>query len=385
MKALSRKSDTRRIFANEAVKLLSIPAFYICVLLCCGLNIYMLWYGVGYKLESINADIAFLKEDAGGFGGEYYYDYYGHSDFQTVCAYAKGERAYGNLTNRLIDSNYARLLKRVKTMKPEEKNSISFTGLHRLHIFFYGSYVKYLIIESMLLIMLAVFYAMHFENYHHTGDITAVCKYKNTLVRMKLLAAAVFALLLNVVLWLFSFLAYFSLIDYSGIWDSYISSVYNADRRVISDLYLYNYPYVTWKPMTQASYLLATVGVVSLLLLFAVLLAAACSLCFQNDIEAFMVIVGGVFLMYCLGTLIQPGSFLEFVFQLTPVHLISKCGYWFMDYAPGDSYPAYEWLVGVVWIVLLLLVVLRQLIGRKRNKLFTSAFFARMQNSRKSA
>ena len=361
MKALSRKSDTRRIFANEAVKLLSMPAFYICVLLCIGFNIYMLWDSVGYKLEVIKADIAFFENDEGGFGAEYYYDYYGQSDFQTVCAYAKRERTYDSFASRLIAGNYARLLNRVKTMKPEEKNSISFTGVHRLHIFFYGSYVKYLIIESMLLIMLAVSYAMHFENYHHTGDITDVCKYKKVLVRMKLLAAAAFGLLLSLVLWLFSFLVYFSLIHYSGVWDSYISSVYNADRRVINDLYLYDYPYVTWKPMTQADYLLATVGVVFLLLLFAVLLAAVCSLCFQNDIEALMVIVGGAFLLYCLGNLMQPGNFLQFILQLTPVHLISKCGYWFMDYAPGDSYPAYEWLVAVVWILPLLFVVLRRM------------------------
>lgn len=349
---MKRISEVKQIVYNEAVKLLWMPAFYIYVLMCIGFNIYLFCNGVGYKLESIHADIDALQESGDDFANDIHYDYYGQSDFSTVLSYAKGERVYSRFANKCIDNNYAKLESRARTMEPEEQNSASFTGNHRLHQFLYSEFIRCLIVESVILIVLVVVYSMHFEKYYQTHELVLSCKYGIFLIKVKLFVAGVYSLLLCVVLWFSCLIMYFSVIDYSGIWKSYISSNYNVDKRTVNDLYLYVYPYVTWKPETQAAYFVKTIGISVLILIFTILLSGIAALYFDNDIKVMMFLVGGCCLMYCMGNLLQPNNILEYVFKLTPVHLITKCGFWFMDYAPGDSYSGYEILTVMIGILL---------------------------------
>ena len=74
-----------------------------------------------------------------------------------------------------------------------------------------------------------------------------------------------------------------------------------------------------------------------------------------------------VFGLYALGNLIQVPNLLDFVLKCNPIHLTLKSGYWFMDYAAGDSYPGYEWLTCAMWILIggaSLATVLKRLISR---------------------
>ena len=93
-----------------------------------------------------------------------------------------------------------------------------------------------------------------------------------------------------------------------------------------------------------------TSDIVFLLFLFMVLLMGMLSRWLNHSVKVVSVIIIFSFVLFFLGNEIGFPNGMEYVLKCNPVHLILKSGYWFMDYAPGDSYPLYELLTVVVWI-----------------------------------
>lgn len=339
----------REIFKLELKKLYTMPMVYVLALICILFNIFLFWDGVGYFLEGIQNDAKMLKTDKEQFVNTYTYDSYKALDLEKIKSYATWGKQLSVSARELLDANYEKLMVRMDGMSEEEKNSLSFTGAYGLHNFLFGSLFQAMIIEGMILIGAIVIYSMHFEINHQTDDLVWCTKNGGRLYFVKLLASGVFALGMAFVVMVITFFYYFSMVDYSSVWNSYVSSSFNAAKRVINNLYLVYYPYITWEPMTIAQYFVESLLLILFIYLFTILLIGIMAKRIKNSFFVLASIGSVAVVMHLLSNEIYIPNCLDYLLKFNPVHLIAKSGYWFMDYAPGDSYPFYELLTLFIW------------------------------------
>lgn len=340
------------MYRLELEKLYQMPVFYVLVIMCIAWNSYLFWDAKGYRIEEIRYDISYMQEHPDAFAQNYFVDYYNTLDMYKIQRFAKGETVYNDFMSKSIEKNYGKLKVRAEEMSDAEKNSLLFTGGYKLHIFLFQNMFQTFIAEGVLLIGLVVLYSMHFEKYHHTEELMLVSKTGKDLFRIKLLVSGLFALLLSGLVIFISLGIYFISIDYSSIWNCFISSNYNAGARIINDLYRVVYPYITWVPMTVGQYFWASFGIICGLFLFMILFTGMLSRWMNHSVKVVSAVMLFFFMLYFLGNELAVSNGMEYVLKCNPVHLFLKSGYWFMDYAPGDTYPLYELLTVVVWIVL---------------------------------
>lgn len=333
----------------EFEKLYRMPVFYGLVLMCIAFNVFLFWDGKGNQTEFIQDMVNERNEHTEEFEKDFFYDHYVDLDLKQIAEYAKWEKQFDDLTESLLRANYEKLRVRAEEMQETEKNSVTFTGECGLHSFLFGDYWKYLIGEGALLILVTVLYLMHYEEYQHTEELVAASRIGTGLYRVKLFVSGGFALFLTAFVMLVSLGIYFLKIDNSSVWDCFVSSNYNTERRTVNGLYLVVYPYITWSPMAIRQYFLSVSGITLLLFLFMILFAGLVAGHWKNSITALSVVVIYFMVLYFLGNEIVIPNWLEYIVQCNPVHLVMKCGYWFMDYAPGDTYPFYELFTVLVW------------------------------------
>lgn len=347
---MGKAENLKTMIKMEWEKLYRMPVLYLLALGCIFFNLFLIWDGKGHQLEEMRCDMVLLEEKKENFSKVYGYDYYGTVDMGQVKNYAARNQTFSPRAEQLLESNYKKLEVRAANMTDAEKNSPSFTGAYRLHQFLFGFLLKCIIIEGILLIMGIVIYSMHFEVYYQTEEQVWSSKNGERIYRIKLLVSGGFALVLSMGVMAVSLVYYFHIIDYSSIWNSYVSSNFNTERRTVNDLYLLVYPYITWVPLTIRQYLLASILLILVIFLFAVLFTATLAKKQKNSLQVLFFLVGFFFLLYLLGNQILLPGCLEYVLKCNPVHLILKSGCWFMDYAPGDTYPCYEILTMFIWI-----------------------------------
>lgn len=334
---------------KELYKCFAMPAFYVLLLFSLGFNLFLLYDGLAYKMEAIHYDAALLKEDPALFAESYESDAYQKLDMQEVFSLAAGDAGYGNLTEHLIRKQYARLQERADSMTEEEKNSLTFTGEDHLHAFLFEYYTKAICVESVLIVLLIFVYSLHYERMYQTEELVLATKCGKEIYAVKDRAAAYVSLLLLALLWTVSYGIYFVLVDYSCIWLSGISSSYNAFRRTVNGMYLCYYPCVTWVPFSFVQYFIANLFVVLGILAVVMLYVSFLAKKIKHTLALLMLFFISTALLYVVGNMLPVSGPLEYVCKLNPVHLVTKCGYWFMDYAPGDTYPIYECLTLFVW------------------------------------
>lgn len=349
---MKRDPAKRGLIKWELEKLYKMPAFYMLLVLCLVMNLYLVWNFFGYRQAELHEAAAMLESEPDVLRQALYYDYYSGLDFGQVEELARRETEFSPAAQAQIASNYAALQERADSMTETEQKSLSYGGAFRLHERLFGIYLPLITAEGMVMIFLTAVYSLHFEKYFGTEDLLLSSRTGPPGLRTRLLAAAVFAAALCLVLLAVSLSAWFAAVDYAGLWDSYVSSSYNADRRTVNDWYLYVYPYVTWQPVTVAGYLAASLGVLLGLWLMMWLLSGALALTERNSLGCVAAAAAGTFGLYGAGNLIQIPNLADYVLKCSPVHLLLKSGYWFMDYAAGDSYPAYEAVTVCVWILL---------------------------------
>lgn len=340
----------RELFMGEFRKLYQMPVFYLLLIFCIGVNVFFIWDSVVHKLEAIEEERVWMMEDPKGYGDTWYFDAYGETSFDQIESMACRDKTFDGLAGRWVSGNYDKLEERAETMSVEEKESLSFTGGYKLHSYLFVGLMPLLAAEGMLMLFLATVYLLHFEGYFRTEDLMLTTRTGPRMYVVKLAAAGAFGFILCVALVCASLGIWFSLIDYSSVWDSYVSSVFNAEKRTINEWYIVFYPFVTWRPMTIAGYLKASLGILLLLYIMAWVLSGIGALLIR---QSFLLLAcAGITVtgLYAVGNLVQIPGLINFVLKCNPVHLILKGGYWFMDYAAGDTYPGYEWLTCGLWI-----------------------------------
>lgn len=215
------RNQKKVIFRMEFQKLCQMPVFYLLVLMFIGFNLWLFLDSKSYYIEAIQSDSKLLEESPEQFGEIYAYELDAKVDLLEIKEMAQRYEAYEKESEQIISANYGRLQQRADSMEAEEKDSLTFTGAYRLHSFLFSYYLKYMMIECLIIIVLAVIYSMHFEVLHNTEDLVLVSKTGPNVFKIKLRAAFLFAMLLSLIIMGVSLGVYFGIVNYAEIWGAY--------------------------------------------------------------------------------------------------------------------------------------------------------------------
>lgn len=219
----------------------------------------------------------------------------------------------------------------------------------------YKIFFKALLSEGILLGILSMLFLLDHERSNRT--VAAVCSSRTgrKLWRTKVLAGVTAALAMYFLLTVLSFAAFFSLWDWSGVWDASMASQFNTGIFLQSD---YNYdasrPFLPWADFTAGSYLLAMLVLGAALTVVFTLLAAVFGVLVGNAYAAALAMVIFViaswsvwytsYLQNCWAVFL-PLSFL-------PASLWDQCLGWFTDGGIMYFIPWQETATTALWLVL---------------------------------
>ena len=149
--------------------------------------------------------------------------------------------------------------------------------------FLYKIFFKALLMEGVLLGALSMLCLLDHERANRTTAALCVSRTGRRLWRTKAAAGVTAALALYLLLAVASFMLYFALWDYSGVWGASMASQFNTGIWSRSDVqYETSRPFIPWADFTAGTYLLSAVGLGAALTVVFTLLAAVCGILAGN-------------------------------------------------------------------------------------------------------
>ncbi|MGM9988853.1 MAG: hypothetical protein ACI35O_16725 [Bacillaceae bacterium] len=170
-----------------------------------------------------------------------------------------------------IDTNFNEVEKRFnKLIEDEEYKSWFFAAdPYRMHSHLFRSIMKMIVVEGALMVVLLSAYIACFERDNRTSHLTFSTKIGRTLMVRKWFASLFGTTLAFSILVGITLVTYFTVYDYSGLWNVPITSGLNWE---------YNLPYVTWWKLSFLSYLLLVILIIFITLLLISTLTFALSI-----------------------------------------------------------------------------------------------------------
>ena len=256
---------------------------------------------------------------------------------------------------KLMLDKYSALQKVVnEKAKNDESLTLYFAGAtHYRHQLLFSTLMGWLLTEGALVSGLLVLLSVGYEQIHGTESIVYSTKKGRQVLRPKLAASVSAGLGVFALLALLTFLIYFSVNEYEGVWRSSVSSLFNY--RI--DLVTGNRPFITWYSFSILTYFMAMLGMGLGLVLCFSLLAFGIGMWVRNSYIAFL-----VFLVVNAVTVVIPlqipqtmpvGLAIKYFAVLTPTLLWLKHGIWFTDGDIDIVWKHFETLGLVVSLVVL--------------------------------
>jgi hypothetical protein len=152
-----------------------------------------------------------------------------------------------------------------------------------------------------------------YESIRNTEQLVCSSKTGRRISRTKLAASLTTGIILFCVILTVSLCLFFSLYDYSDVWNDNVSSSFNVDFS--------QNPFITWRSFTVVEYLWATIGVAAGLTLVFGLFGYAVGMFFRSGYAACGAAVAGCILQFLAIMLFQVGSTIRGVLNLMPVML----------------------------------------------------------------
>lgn len=202
-----------------------------------------------------------------------------------------------------------------------------------MHQNLFDTILGWLLIEGVILSVLISLQSIGYEKGNETETIVYTTNTGRNIVIKKLTASLLVGLGAYFLLIFSTLLVYLSLHDYSALWSSYVSNIFNYRNDMIAGYR----PFVTWQSHTILTYLLSKIGVSLGLIICYILSAFIVELIIRNNYISFIVILilSAAFIVL---PLMIPSHSLRSYIMLSPVWLWLKHPIWFTD---GD--------VDIVW------------------------------------
>lgn len=167
-------------------------------------------------------------------------------------------------------------------LQTNEHKKWFFTETARMHTKLFKNLFMQLGIEGILVVVLLTTFITNYEFEQQTQLVTYATKKGRSLVVSKGIASLLTTLLAILIVFGSTLLIYFTVYDYSHVWQSTISSVFNWDNP---------FPYITWFPITIKQYLILTLIVLTIALLLVSLLTFSISIFIKNSYIAWILTI----------------------------------------------------------------------------------------------
>lgn len=231
-----------------------------------------------------------------------------------------------------------------------------------MHKTLFDTIIGWLIIEGMILSILIALFSAGFEKTNETEGIVFTTQTGRNVQINKLAASLIVGLGSYLLLTFVTLLAYFIVHDYSTLWQSYVSNIFNYRNDIIAGYR----PFVTWKSHTILSYLLSKIGITLGLLVSFILSTFIVEMVIRNSYISFLIILifNAIFIVL---PMVLSNSTLGFYAILSPVWLWLKHSVWFTDGDVDIMWKNFE-IIGTSHSIVILILVISFVFYRFRRR-----------------
>ncbi|ELC8363086.1 hypothetical protein [Clostridium perfringens] len=231
----------------------------------------------------------------------------------------KGEAA------NLVRKNYEDLGKRLQELKSngEHKNLFFFGENYRTQNLLYKKVIGACLIEIMILVVLGVCFLINYERENKTLGLVSATKRGRNFIKDKAIVGLMYSILVAIIILGITLIVYFSVFDYSKIWNVPISSALNWEVG----------PHISWYNLTVLQNLLLSIGVVLIISLISGGISLSLCLFLKSSYKAFFafyILFGGLFMLPGLfsmsSKLVIWSYFNIFVLSLNPQKWFAEAG-----------------------------------------------------------
>ncbi|MCM3781401.1 hypothetical protein M3231_00290 [Neobacillus mesonae] len=266
-----------------------------------------------------------------------------------VQAYAEGAMELNKVEGSPADfirTQFAALGERLNELiNNEEQKQLFFDGgMYRMHSNLFETLFGGIALELMVFAVLITGMICKYESDHRSEHVVYSTKRGRRLMWDKLIASLMGSLFAGMLLFGVSLGIYFLLADYSGLWNTSMSSIFISDR---------NFPYIPWWNMSFIQYLVLVIMIFMIAQLMFSVMAFIISIFVRNSYFVFAVfsIVFGVTIAW--RSFIPPDSIFILASVFNPFHMLLEAEFMFMGQSIFRTYKWYEIVTLISWSALL--------------------------------
>lgn len=334
------------IWQYELKKLLALPMFWIFVGLSLCLNTAIIW---GYRYYVVDMEVlsgvhkAETKSETGErlsvlWGCENIYE-----DFDTkelADAYIDMTGLTGNIV-KWVQKKYEKLQLAVNRL---DKQNAAYDRYQdeetwQMHQLLFATLMRAIATETCLLTVLAMLYVFGYERQHHTELTIYTTHIGRRIVRAKLVSGLAASGLAYIVVAGVTMLMFCLAFDYSGVWNSSVSSGFNYISEITGMK-----PFITWIPLSVGQYLAIMLALIFVLVLVFGLIGAALGSFIRNTyLAAVCFFVGALVMLAAPYIFVDLGLWSGYFFaQMLPICLWFFLSGWLTDMGMVSLVPFHE-------------------------------------------
>lgn len=273
---------------------------------------------------------------------------YGRIDWAKIARFeVQKYKLSGSAADRLTEE-YGKLSQRFEELKENgEHKTWFFAGKpYGMHSFLFASVFRMIIFESLMLIGLATAFITNYEFENKTCLVAYSTRRGRSLMIDKLAASLLTTAGMVTVIAAITLGAYFSVFDYSHLWNSPISSAFNWEGRAD------NLPYVSWWKLSFAAYLSGSILLLYVCMLLLSKVVFFISSMVKNSYFAFF-LFAALFAAALLAPGIMPvSSSMIFIAACNLSILLVNPHLWFMGNGGLTMFKSYEWFTVGGWTMI---------------------------------
>jgi hypothetical protein len=303
---------------------------------------------VGFVLLSliVNAVIVFASHNDYLFAGtevdlssltDYYDDY---DAVEIIAGKYIARHALTGVHAANVRAKYERLQTAINEKAVNDEGLSPYFGeaTRYLHALLFRTIFGAIVAETSLLALFAALLSAGYENTHNTEGIVYAARIGRGIRRAKLSAAVATGIILFVVITGVTLTIFFARFDWSAVWHSNVSSLFNSSVNEYWKLL------ITWRSFEVLPYLAACLGVAASLAVCFGLLGFAVGAFIRSGYASAIAAVALCALMFVAEPIAPIGGALRGALNLTPVQLWANVGDWFTDGGADILWASFECL-----------------------------------------
>lgn len=267
---------------------------------------------------------------------------YEQIDWEKIAGFEIEKYQLSGSAANTLKNEYAKLAQRFEELKENgEHKTWFFVGKpHMMHSFLFRTIIGHLIFEALILIVLATALITNYEFENRTHFVTYSSKRGRGLVKDKLAASLFTSTAIIVFLFAITLGTYFSVFDYSYLWESSISSALNWE---------YNLPYVSWWNLSFLAFIIWSIVLIYVCLLLFSIITFVISLLMKNSYFTFFLFATFFAVSYMISSFMPSSSILVLITGFNLSTLIMNPHMFFMGNSGLVMFEHYEMITLSIW------------------------------------